>query len=202
MENVLEDWQWLHQRGATADLALEKAQDKRLVLTVPADGINNMAILGRRKPLPITPWRATARVQMYSRHFGNYNIGGLGLYESSTGRFILFGIYWYSYSVNILSSMRIGLGVWPYADCKAGPDTTYASTDDYGGFDKYLRIEDNGQDLIFSYSLDGSYYFELLRHPRLQWLTAPDQIAVMAQPNSMTNGPIALVCSALQVDTI
>lgn len=161
---VAADFTWLNQGSATC----ADADDGGLKMTLPNE--NNHQFRGKYITAPATPWAVTAHLQLGPgmKKYASATVGtyvGLFCREASSSKL---------YILPLWSGGTIGL--WRMTDVttfSANVDTGY----DNRNKDLWMRLEDDGTDIIGSYSLDGVNFMELFTDGRASFFSSgPDQV--------------------------
>lgn len=169
-------WAWDNQGTATATVA-----NSHLTLTaLAATGDNDKSLI---QTAPATPWEFTAKIWIPA-HTGNYNTSGMVFIESVTGKRIVF-------CVNFNGDERLRV-------IYMTSSTIYLSTPYTGSLFLaklvYLRVRDNGTNLIFSASLDGASWQQQTSISRTAHLVlGPNRVGLVAVSNDATYA-IPLAC--------
>ncbi len=161
-------WAWFNQGTAAATVA-----NGLLTLTAPA--ATGSSINGITQPVPATPWTVVLKLNaMDLSPMQPAPLSGLVLGDS-TGRFIVFGVYY----ANASAQLALTVGYWPTATEATGGNplgtTMLPST-----FPWWLKVQDDGAKLTFSYSGTGSVYTQIGTVPLntdTAWLT-PTEVGI------------------------
>lgn len=172
---------WLNQGTAT----IATTRDMLTLVGPGAADVQN--IIARVKTPPATPYQVTAYI-MGSPFSKNQHSFGLLLRQSGAGtgqnRLMLFGM-----SAGVLSANVPGwsLFVLDAANPTTNFGTIYAAIPLFEPV-RWFRIRDDGTNTIFSVSVDGQTWTQILSQSRLTYLLqGPDQIGFWACPrNSAT----------------
>ncbi len=163
---VQADFSWVNQGGAT-----ETARGAAVTLQNEA-GRTNQNVAVRVKTAPATPWTVTAAFLVTS-NFGNTVNGfaGLCLRESATGKFMSFDAF--------QQDLSNGQRFVSFAQ-SAGPTggfTTVTNTNGAVSFPIWMRLTNDGTNLVWSYSGDGFTWVQLSTELKTaHFTTAPDQV--------------------------
>jgi hypothetical protein len=170
-------WTWLNQGTSTATVA-----NSLLTLSVPAAG--GTAINGITQPAPATPWTVVLRVSgMDLIPMGPSPLCDLVL-SDSTGQIIVFGVSFRNTSAALGLSVDYLTNPTTYVTTPFGPDTLPSS------FPWWLKVQDDGTDLKFSYSGTGSVYTQVLSVSRTAFLpSGPTQVGLAVGSNG-ANTPV------------
>jgi hypothetical protein len=178
-KNTLDSkWTLVNQGTATYSL-----QNGALLINCPTSATENNFLFVQAAPA--TPWEITAKLSPEGA-LGGYIFAGLCVRESSTGKFIRFGPQY--------RQAAPGPGKAIEADNMTNP-TTYAGTTALAGFlyewanALYVRIKDDGTNLIFSTSRNGLTW--------TQWGTVGRTAHMAGGPNQVgiTLGPLNMAVS-------
>lgn len=174
------DFTWVNQGGATAS-----DQNGTIFLRAPAASGENCRILKRTAPSPTYSFMIACQVIKFRE--GSENSGIL-FRESSTGKFITFGI-------SMTGTIPMAVASYRFTNA-----TTYAGTADLtitGGNTPYnmftgkyfwIRGTDNNTNLIFDISSDGVEWITMLTVTRTTHMAGgPDEIGFYLNNNSSTN---------------
>jgi hypothetical protein len=173
-------WSWVNQGSASAAVA-----KSRLLLSVPSTSTGNIRGIFRTYPgqstweAQITGW-SSAPVWSGAN---NYSFA-ISRRDSSTGRIENYAISWAAGST---TALLVLCDRWTNATTfSATVATAQLCRSTFGTF--YLRVEDNGTNLIFSWSLDGINYTQLTSFARAAFLANADQIGftIFTQQSSGT----------------
>lgn len=158
-------WTWSNQGTASVGIV---AGGRGIVLTVLSPGGVTNSLKAIEQTVPATPWEFTALVGLNCRTGTNYFTSGLFLRESSTGKCLTLTI---GYDI----SDKCQVSRWTNS-------TTYAAESFAMSWQTkvaYLRIRDDGTNLIYSISVDGLYYFPLYTEGRTTYMASgPNRIGV------------------------
>jgi hypothetical protein len=183
------DFSWTNQGTASvSDLA------GTIVLRAPSTAGNQFRI--QRRTAPGTPWTLTAGLKLHVQGVDGGTINcqlGIIARQSTSGKFI-------SLAVNRKSTdpQRFAIDHWTN-------ETTYGGSTPFLGKNQifhsdviWMRINDNGTNLIFSVSDDGIEWIQLLSQSRSALMTlnggvtGPDQIGFASNNGGDTTAPDAL----------
>lgn len=160
-------WSWDNQGTGTAAVS-----NGSLQLTALAAAGNNMKSI--IQTAPATPWEFTALVYRASRG-GNFTNAGLIAMESSTGKRMIIGLNFNSGEI---------VQVDKYTNANTFGVT--AATESGARIGKaYLRVVDNGTNLIWYYSQDGIAWIQLYSEARTAYMAGgPNRIGLATESNS------------------
>lgn len=150
-------WAWVNQ--GTASVAIGIGGKGAVITTLSPGGVSN-SLKCLEQTAPATPWEFTAKVALNSRTGTSFFTVGLFARESSSGKLMVLDI---GYDV----SDKLQILRW------TNP-TTFASEQfatSWATKTAYLRIADNGTNLIFSSSVDGLVYFPMYQEGRTAYMT-------------------------------
>jgi hypothetical protein len=148
-------------------------------LKTPAETSN---LRMRMQTAPATPWKRVARVE-FDIVNANFNHAGICIRESSSGKIIYIGVEAFSNSVVVNNHSDPVNFVSGYAGVLYGANR---------GAPKWLKIEDDGTNRIYSYSYDGFNWHVALSHARTTYFVA-DQVGFYVQSNSSAPSAISLL---------
>lgn len=177
-------WTWRNQGGASAAVS-----NGRLLLT----GTSQAGIEWRivEQTAPSTPWTVTGKIsgQIYNANFAS---GGLIALDSVSGRLIRWGPSWDN-------PWRVQ--VTRYTNVTTFSTHSFTSTFGLGHVTPaYIRIEDNGTNLIFYWSADGLTYSRVYSEGRTAFLTnGADRIGIGVHAESSPPVP-AVSCDWFRVN--
>lgn len=171
---------WLNQGGATAtDI------NNSILLKGVNDATAN--VRGKHISAPSTPYTVIAAVQMFHNTVTDATgqpRGGIFFRESSTGELI----WLISRHVTDQAGIEFGVLKFNTATSFSGEAATAVYTNP-GGL-VWLKLEDNGTNLIASVSLDGVNWRQLFSEGRTVFMAGgPDQIGFAVQSNTASVTP-------------
>lgn len=168
-------WTWVNQGSVTATQA-----NSILRLYCPnAAGDNKHAIV---QTAPATPWEVTAKTWFLAPPT-TYPMGGV-VFRDGSGKLMSFAYEWNN-----------GLRIAKYNS----PTSFNSNTFLFGNlgslsFPCYLRIRDNGTNLIFSYSMDGASFLQMYQESRTAFFgSGPTQVGLVLDANQ-TSFDVQLSC--------
>jgi hypothetical protein len=142
-------WTWINHDSTTATLA-----NGLLTLTAPA--ATGTSMNGVTQPVPGRPWTAVLKINaMDLSPMQPAPLSALVL-SDSTNKFIVFGVFF----ANTSAALGLTVGYWPSGTDATGGNpfgvTMLPST-----FPWWLKVQDDGTNLTFSYSGTGSVYTQI-----------------------------------------
>lgn len=155
---------WVNQGSASVSAQTNGA----IVMTAPGQtGDNIRAYL---LSAPGTPYAKTFRVKL-TQVSGANTFGGVGFYESSSGKFVFLAI------------VNGGLSVFNFTN-----STTFSAVDknlctDAGTY-LILKLGDDGTNLTYSFSYDGINFVSYSTTRTHFFTTAPDKLGLLLDPNN------------------
>jgi hypothetical protein len=172
-------WSWVNQGSASVSFA-----KSYLNLKTTSDSSNNyLRILV--KTAPSTPWTVTTKMWINTPS-SNALMFGLAVRESSTGKLVVF--YVRPYSSN-------GLAVTTFSD----PNTAASDLSIGGPYvfgvtaPVYLRITDNGTNLLFSWAINGVTFTQFYSVSRTGYLASgPNQVGLFVCDRLVGTGGLTL----------
>lgn len=169
VEPIDADFAWVNQGGASVDVSAGG-----IYLLAPAGGSSNNRI--RKKAAPSTPWTLTIGFIPFTFD-ANYVTCGLALRESSTSKLIFFLL---GYVDNpVLRVERYTNETTFSADALTKTITNLLAINP--AHIVYLRVLDNGTNLIYSYSIDGVHFRQFLSESRTAFMAGgPNEIGFFA----------------------
>lgn len=179
--NVLDDefddvaldgkWTWVNQGGSTA-----VGSKGSLQFAVPFIASNSARLL--YQAAPATPWEFTAKVALIAKLNTNYFFAGLMMMDAGSGKLI-------TITIGHDSANKLSVFQWnSTTSVAAGP---YGEA--YAPRSTYLRIADDGTNLIFSYSEDGITFFPVYTQARNSFFTAgADRVGLVVNANHASLG--------------
>lgn len=158
-------WTWSNQ--GTASIAISSI-GRGAVLTVLSPGGVTNSLKAIEQTTPATPWEFTSKVALNAPTGTNYFTAGMFMRESGTGKCL-------TLSIGFDISEKVQVSRWTNS-------TTYnlESFNEawYRGI-AYLRIKDDGTNLIYSVSVDGLFYFPVFTESRTAFMAAgPNRIGL------------------------
>jgi hypothetical protein len=157
-------WTWFNQNTPTGNAAATVANGL-LTLSVPASA--STSINGITQPLPGHPWTAVLKVSgMDLMPMRPSPLCALVLGDS-TDKFVVFGVFF----GNTSATLGLVVSYWTTA-------TAYSGTSPFGpgtlpsNFPWWLKVQDDGTNLTFSYSGTGSVYTPVVTVPRTAFLSS------------------------------
>ncbi len=153
-------WTWRNQDAATV------GETNQGLLELTSDTNADLNII--EQDAPSAPYTITAKVSGFNGDNGN---AGIALVNSSNGRVVTLN---YSY-FDAGADPNVAVDQWTTTD------TYSATTSDKEDhiFARYIRIEDDGTDLIMYLSNDGIVWAELSRQTRASFLGTPTKIGIV-----------------------
>ena len=142
-------WTWINQDSTTATVA-------NGFLTLTAPSATGTSMNGITQPVPGNPWTVVLKVNaMDLSPMQPAPLSGLVLGDS-TNKFIVFGVFF----ANPSAALGLTVGYWP-----SGRDATggnpFGTTMLPSTFPWWLKVQDDGTNLTFSYSGTGSVYTQI-----------------------------------------
>jgi hypothetical protein len=138
---------WLNQGGASvADVATGMS------LTAPSNS-NSTILRGRTKSSPSTPYTITALLAANAVDV-NYSWTGLGWYDGSAKLHVL---EWYR---SLSGAWALDVRQWANTTSAGSVETGSSTTLAYGMI-PWVRLADDGTNVTFSFSIDGSNFMTL-----------------------------------------
>ncbi len=170
-------WTWLNQQAATAT---EGQGNLSLVNGTPSTGVN--AIL--QAAPGSTPWEFTAKVCPHSP--GSVTECGTILQESASGKLIIFG-----FEVTT-GGLNLGIYAWNSPTSYGPVETSVVLSALTFTAPIYLKIKNDGTNLIFSLSYDGIIFDQFYQQTLAAFFTtAPDHVGLALVPFTQ---PVSMVC--------
>ena len=165
-------WTWFNQNTPTGNAAATVANGL-LTLSVPASA--STSINGITQPLPGHPWTAVLKVSgMDLMPMQPAPLCALVLGDSTTGKLIVFGVFF----GNTSATLGLVVSYWTTA-------TAYSGSSPFGpgtlpsNFPWWLKVQDDGTNLTFSYSGTGSVYTPVATVPRTSFLSSgPTRVGI------------------------
>lgn len=153
-----------------------KSQNGRVLNLHAPNSVVAERIQGITQTCPSTPWEVTAKIawSLFPAGTGFYKFGLL-VYETSSGRVITINLTWQgtsavAYQVNTFNSVSSHNGI---QETFVWPDAPWT----------YMRIKDDGSNLIFSISING-YSYHSFTQSRTAWFTSgPDRVGIFINNN-------------------
>jgi len=160
-------WTWFNQDTTAATVA-----NGLLTLTAPAAAGTSMN--GITQPAPATPWTAVLKVNaMDLSPVQPAPLSGLVLGDS-TGKFIVFGVFF----ANPSAQLALTVGYWPTGTDATGGNP-FGSSMLPSTFPWWLKVQDDGTNLTFSYSGTGSVYTQVGTVSRTAFLSSgPTKVGI------------------------
>jgi hypothetical protein len=155
-------WAWVNQGGFSVTQA-----SGIVYLAGPGSGAGNNVKL-RSVAAPSTPYTITASVITFTGT--GFSFVGIALRHNSSGRFI---------HIVPAQDRSIAVNRQNTATSFASTAVTRASAHG-GGHLLFLRMRDDGTNVIFSYSSDGVNYTQLHSEARTSFINTPDHVAISA----------------------
>jgi hypothetical protein len=142
-------WSWIIPDPTTATVA-------NGLLTLTAPSATGTSINGITQPVPGTPWTAVLKVNaMDLSPMQPTPLSALVL-SDSTNKLIVFGVFF----ANPSAALGLTVGYWPsVADANGG--NPFGTTMLPSTFPWWLKVQDDGTNLTFSYSGTGSVYTQI-----------------------------------------
>lgn len=169
-------WTWVNQGSVTSSQA-----NSILRLYCPkASGDNKHCIV---QTAPATPWESTMKLWFLAPGGTTYPIGGAVLRDSS-GKLIAYDYEW-----------TTGIRIARYnSPTSFNANTFNFSSPGYLSLPYYLKIKDDGTNLTYSYSMDGSAFLQLFQESRTAFLASgPTQVGLVLDANQ-TSFDVQLSC--------
>jgi hypothetical protein len=162
------DFDWVNQGTATAT---DLGESQGISLNMAAGAGLNLRIL--EQAAPATPYTVTAKVSLFQLN-ANFHTAGLVFRESGTAKLIAFAVG------------RTVLTLDKFTD-PSNSSANYGSIGLYSFGDLWIRIGDNGTNLTFSVSGNGTNFSQYDSRARADFLTVgPDKIGFFINPNNAT----------------
>ena len=162
-------WTWYNQGTSTASVG-----NSVLGINLQRTG----ALFGIVQTAPATPWTVTSQIQLWGNTNGQHTFGGLVLRESGTGKLI---------TLTNADSLgyRIRVDYW---NSPTSNSSTAATTGIYDpSVPVYMRIQDDGTNLTFSWAADGVHFWQFFQAGRTAFLAAgPNQVGITGENNHGT----------------
>ena len=159
-------WTWVNQSTRTATLT-----NSNCTLTFPTAGAtDNWGHIVQTAPG--TPWTVVSKIGWAGTTSSNFTYGAIIARESSTGKFLNFGFdnvgiasnYWTNNTTYSAGIQSYAYGTWP------GP-----SRGEYG----YFKLQDNGTNIILSFSQTGITYTQVASVSRTAFMASgPNQVGL------------------------
>jgi len=167
-------WSWVNQGPATVTVPSNSTW--MYMDSGAGTGGDNKRILV--ETLPATTWIFVAKLHLYP-NLTNFGWGGLGVRDSSSGKFIFYG---FGYNNNL----RLTVDTYASPTSAGSNQMTQSSwfgtvtpstgTPAFGVVQKYLAIQNDGTNLIYYISLNGIHFFKVLTQTNNAFLTNLSQI--------------------------
>ena len=182
-------WSWVNQGSAS----VTQASGIVYLLTPGAAGSN---VRGRFVASPATPYTITAAV-LPGLTGGTHNFCGICFREASSSK--LYDIH--VYNAGGATTEQVRVQKWTNSTTASTTMTTRGMVANRGPV--WLRISDNGTNLIFSYSIDGVNWFTLNTEARGTFMSGgsgPTQVGIdiSSEDTSTVGGTAMSVLSWLQ----
>jgi hypothetical protein len=181
------DFTWVNQStSVAADVG------GTISIVAPATSGENCRILARTAPG--TPYAVVAAIQGLAIYESGAPSLGIGFRESGTGKLHTFG-----FGITNTNSQRLVLYDFTDPDTYGGTSRLSGLNDKWihiGSPTQWLKIEDTGTNLVYSVSLDGIVWVEMLSHSRTAHMSGgPDEVFFYINMNSATDytGVVRLV---------
>jgi hypothetical protein len=146
---------WVNQGSATTANA---ATGLQLIVAYTGSSNNVRALAGAT--LPSTPYTITALIMATRLIPTNYDFCGIGFINPSTGAAQLFGLYSVNGAPNAIAVINFTNSTTPSGIAYETSSNATAYQDPI-----WLRMYNDGTNVHFSFSYDGSYFHELLSTP-------------------------------------
>ncbi len=157
-------WTWFNQDTTTGN-ATATAANGLLTLSVPPAASTSMNGITQR--VPATPWTVVLKVNgMDLMPMQPYPLCAIVMTDS-TGKFIVFGISFRDMNASEGLSVDYWQSVTTYSGFSPFPSATLPSY-----FPWWLKVQDDGTNLTFSYSGTGSVYTPVVTVPRAAFLSS------------------------------
>jgi hypothetical protein len=148
---MAQTWSWGRNLDGSGASLTERTFSTSLSRAASNSG--SAGLEAREKNTPSSPFNVTALLQ-YHWAQGDYHLKFLALRESATGKTVQL-----RYQVNTYDGTALILVVRASTDYESTSESTVANiTVGFVSGPVWLRIEDNGTDYIFKYSLDGTIW--------------------------------------------
>ncbi len=171
-------WTWFNQETTAATVA-----NGLLTLTAPAAAGTSMN--GITQPVPATPWTAVLKVNaMDLSPMQPAPLSALVLGDS-TGKFIVFGVFF----ANPSAQLALTVGYWPTGTDATGGNP-FGSSMLPSTFPWWLKVQDDGTNLTFSYSGTGSVYTQVGIVSRTAFLSSGPTKVGIAVGSDGANTPV------------
>ncbi len=155
---------WFNQGTATLDTA-----QGGMYIYAPAVAGDNFRILD--KAIPAAPYTVTFGF-VPNLHNVNYNLAGICMRESSSGKFVAFWV-----GGSVMSADKYTNVTTYSVNYARNTHTTFSIS--------WLRVRDDGTNRIFEFSMDGVHWLNFSTAPRTDFLT-PDNIGPCVESNHGT----------------
>lgn len=155
--NIATRWTWVNQGSATATVS-----KSILFMTSPAHAGTNIEYI--YQTAPSTPWQVDAKIAFL--YFSNNNAAITGLVLSDgTGKIILFGLlYNAGLAIDVVRYTNpTTFSFTPFSNSSAQANNVAATW-------VWLRVKDDGVNVIYSISIDGVNYFQMFSESRTAFL--------------------------------
>jgi hypothetical protein len=170
-------WTWVNQGGATTSF-----KNGVLALNVPqVNGSNQRLIV---QTAPGTPWEVTVKLLGLYPPSGTSS-AGIVLRESGTGKLIRLVLV---YSTGTFPTIGWGYGVFKDTNPTTFNATAFSIGDASVQY-QYLKVKDDGTNLIFYLSPDGLIWNQVYSEGRTVFMAGgPNQVGLVSENNAVT-GP-------------
>jgi hypothetical protein len=174
-------WAWFNQNTVTGNATATLANS---LLTLSAPAAAGISLNGITQPVPATPWTVVLKVNaMDLIPMGPFPLCDLVL-SDSTGAIIAFGVSFRNTNAALGLSVDYLTNATAYISSPFGPATLPSY------FPWWLKVQDDGTDLKFSYSGTGSVYTQVLSVSRTAFLASgPTQVGIAVSSNG-ANTPV------------
>jgi hypothetical protein len=174
-------WAWFNQNTVTGNATATLANS---LLTLSAPAAAGISLNGITQPVPATPWTVVLKVNaMDLIPMGPFPVCDLVL-SDSTGAIIAFGVSFRNTNAALGLSVDYLTNATTYISSPFGPATLPSY------FPWWLKVQDDGTDLKFSYSGTGSVYTQVLSVSRTAFLASgPTQVGIAVSSNG-ANTPV------------
>ena len=171
-------WTWFNQGTAAATVA-----NGLLTLTAPA--ATGSSINGITQPVPATPWTVVLKLNaMDLSPMQPYPLSALVL-SDSTNKLIVFGVFF----ANQSAALGLTVGYWPTGTQATGGNP-FGTTMLPSTFPWWLKVQDDGTNLTFSYSGTGSIYTKVGTVSRTEFLSSGPTKVGIAVGSDGANTPV------------
>lgn len=156
-------WAWVNQGGFSVTQA-----NGIVYLAGPASGAGNNVKL-RTVAAPSTPYTITAAIIPLTS--GTFSLAGIALRNAASGRFI---------HINARHDRGVVVTKQNTATSFNSDPVTRTNAHGGGGTLLFLRMADDGTNVIFSYSVDGVNFTQLFSEARTTFINTPDEVGITA----------------------